>query len=433
MGWHLVVATNNRHKLVELQEIAQALAPDQLHFLPPETVLGTPWASVEESGTTLEENAYLKAVALFERVGQPVVADDSGLEVEALGGRPGVDSAHFAGSDAENRRALLDLLRDVPPERRRARFRTVLCYRDWLRTVCVEGIVTGWIALEERGEHGFGYDSLFIPDGEELTFAEMEPSQKNRISHRFRAVAALLKFLQRLEIEPEPTPGTSVGLVRLPPWLPWLLRVCGAAVRSDHAEQLGLAVEGALRAGMPVRALAEGLLQLWPFAGFPAAIEALQCAHSVCRRLGLAWQPPERLVQDDFGRREHGESLFVSVYRGQAERVRERLRELSPVLEDAVLRGAYGETLSREGLTLLERELAAVAMLVVGGWWRQAQSHLRALLSQGITPEQGEELLLVLRPLCSARQWERLQEEWQQAKLQYEREDASTPGAVSLT
>jgi XTP/dITP diphosphohydrolase len=197
MPWRLVLATNNPHKVRELREIAELYAPGQLELLLPEE-LSQPWEGIEEVGATLEENAYLKATALFERLWVPVVADDTGLEIEALGGLPGVRSARFVGSDAENRRAVLELLQDVPPERRRARFRTVLCYRDHLRTLCVEGICEGWIALQERGEHGFGYDPIFIPEGSEQTFAEMAPQEKNRISHRARALRALIAELRRL-------------------------------------------------------------------------------------------------------------------------------------------------------------------------------------------------------------------------------------------
>jgi XTP/dITP diphosphohydrolase len=412
MRWRLLVATNNPHKLRELQQIAALLAPGELEFFAPEVVLGVPWEGVEESGRTLEENAYLKARALFERVWQPVVADDSGLEVEALGGRPGVDSAHFVGSDAENRRAVLELLRGVPVAQRRARFRTVLCYCDQFRTVCVEGVVEGWIAESERGSHGFGYDAIFVPEESERTFAEMEPEEKNRRSHRARAVAALVEYLRRLDA-PEVT-AQEPEEVHLPAWLPELMRLCAAAAsQSPEVERYG---EEALRAGVPPQALHEALLQSALFAGFPAAIEALQTVAAVCRRYGFSW---EDAAEEGFGeagaaeRRERGRELFAKVYGEYAERVRERLRAGSPALEELVLRVAYGEVLSRPGLGLLEREWAAVAVLGVGGWWRQLRSHLRALRRLGVSAAQGEALLAVLQPFCSAPQWERLMAEWQ--------------------
>ncbi len=412
MGWRIVVATNNWHKLQEFQQIAAEVAPGELEFVAPEAVLGVPWQGSEESGGTLEENAYLKATALFERIYQPVVADDTGFEVEALGGRPGVRSARFVGTEAENRRAVLELLRDVPPERRTARFRCVLCYRDQLRTVCVEGIVEGTVALEERGEGGFGYDPIFLPRGYERTFGEMEPWEKNRISHRHQAILALLQFLRRLEQE-EGAEVPVVEQVQLPPWLPWLVRISAVAGQAEQGELLQELISQALRAGMPIRALAEGLLQVCLFAGFPAAIEALQLARTVCQRLGLVWETLEAETDDALAR---GQELFARVYGEQSERVRERLRQASPILEELVLRVAYGEVLARSELSPLERECAAVAVLASGGWWRQLRSHLRGMLRFGISPEQATEILEYLRPYCSPSSWERLQEEWQQAQ-----------------
>ncbi len=410
MGWRLVVATNNRHKLAELRSIAAMIAPGELEFLAPEEVLGSPWEGVEESGQTLEENAYLKATALFEQLYRPVVADDSGLEVDALGGEPGVRSARFAGSDADNRRALLERLSGVPPERRRARFRCVLCYRDWFRTVCVEGVVEGTIALEERGQRGFGYDPIFVPDGHERTFGEMEPWEKDRLSHRFHATVALLEFLRHLDEEEAELPPREIAL---PPWIPWLMRLSAVASRAEQTEQLEELLVGALRSGVPVRVVAETLLQLLLFAGFPAAIEALRCAQSVCQRLGLPWEAPEVDAADNG---QGGLELFERLYGEQSMRVRERLRQASPLLEALVLEVAYGRVLARSGLSLLERECAAVAALAVGGWWRQLRSHLRALLRLGIPPERCTELLAELRPYCNQQLWERLQVEWQEVQ-----------------
>ncbi|MCS7177037.1 MAG: RdgB/HAM1 family non-canonical purine NTP pyrophosphatase [Candidatus Kapabacteria bacterium] len=409
----IVVATQNPHKLRELQELASELAPGELEFVAPGQIEG--WDRVEE-GATLEENAYLKATALFERLWVPVVADDSGLEVEALGGKPGVHSAHFVGSDGENRRAVLELLQGLPKEQRRARFRTVLCYRDHLRTICVEGVVEGWIAFQERGHFGFGYDPIFVPEGEERTFGEMEPSEKNRLSHRYWAMQALLAELRRLWSDEAPEHREEcVSEQALPEWLPLLMRICAAAARPGQEEVLERELQRALQLGMPLNAVGEGLLQLCLFAGFPAAIEALQCAQRVCQQMGMVWEGPSEQLQSS--PEAIGVELFQRVYGEQADRVRERLRAAAPALEDMVLRVAYGSVLSRQGLELVAREATAVATLVaVGGWWRQVQSHLRALLRLGVTPQQGEELLRELQPFCSSAQWERLQEEWAQAR-----------------
>ncbi|HEX2038390.1 MAG TPA: RdgB/HAM1 family non-canonical purine NTP pyrophosphatase [Acidimicrobiales bacterium] len=153
---------------------------------------------VEETGSTLLENARLKARALVEATGEAAVADDTGLEVAALDGAPGVYSARYAGEGAtcdDNVAKLLDALRGSTD--RRARFRTVaLALFPDGREVAAEGVVDGTIAEARRGEGGFGYDPVFVPDdGDGRTFAELSPDEKNAISHRgraFRALAALL-------------------------------------------------------------------------------------------------------------------------------------------------------------------------------------------------------------------------------------------------
>lgn len=192
----LVCATANPGKVAELADL---LAPVADLLARPATV-----GAVEEDSGTLLGNARLKAAAVQaalvdDRAG--ALADDTGLEVDALGGRPGVDTAVFAGAgadDAANRRRLLDELASIrAPSQRSARFRTVMVVR-WSsgREVIAEGVCEGWIASEERGERGFGYDSVFIPaDGDGRTFAEMSLAEKQSISHRRRALDALLRQL----------------------------------------------------------------------------------------------------------------------------------------------------------------------------------------------------------------------------------------------
>ena len=182
----LVLATANAGKAAEIGEILGAAGievaprPDDL-------------ADVDENGATLEENARIKALAVVEATGEAAVADDTGLEVDALGGSPGVHSARFAGADAtpaDNIINLLDALAELPePESRTARFRTLALARfpDG-REVIAEGEVDGVIALAPRGEHGFGYDPVFVPlDGDGRTFAEMSRQEKEEVSHRGRA------------------------------------------------------------------------------------------------------------------------------------------------------------------------------------------------------------------------------------------------------
>ncbi|MEA3077144.1 MAG: XTP/dITP diphosphohydrolase [Actinomycetota bacterium] len=158
-------------------------------------------ADVEETGSTLEDNARLKARALVDATGLPAVADDTGLEVFALGGAPGVYSARYAGEDAtyaDNVAKLVSALDGV--DDRRARFRTVaLALFPDGREVVAEGVVDGVIAVAPRGEAGFGYDAVFVPaDGDGRTFAEMSSDEKHAVSHRGRAFRSLASRLGAL-------------------------------------------------------------------------------------------------------------------------------------------------------------------------------------------------------------------------------------------
>ncbi len=189
----LVLATANPDKVVEIA----AILGDGVDLVArPDSV-----PDVVEDGETLEDNARLKAVAIVEATGEAAVADDTGLEVDALDGAPGVYSARFAGEGAtyaDNVAKMLDALADTPePSARRARFRTVALARfpDG-REVIAEGVVDGWVATEARGAAGFGYDPLFVPDdGDGRTFAEMTPAEKHAVSHRGRAFRALREAL----------------------------------------------------------------------------------------------------------------------------------------------------------------------------------------------------------------------------------------------
>jgi XTP/dITP diphosphohydrolase len=159
---------------------------------------------IEETGATLEDNARLKAVAICSATGDAAIADDTGLEVDALGGAPGVRSARYAGEAAsygDNVAKLLSELAGVPPELRTARFTTVAVTRfpDG-REVAALGDVTGTIAEEARGREGFGYDPVFVPDeGDGRSFAEMTPREKHELSHRGRAFRTLADGLRIVE------------------------------------------------------------------------------------------------------------------------------------------------------------------------------------------------------------------------------------------
>lgn len=194
----IVLATNNRHKITEISDVLSGIITDaEIKLLTLDEVeLGD--LVIDETGRTLEENAYIKAQEVFRRTGLPSLADDTGLEVESLGGAPGVRSARYAGEnayDTDNRTKLLENLKDT--DARAARFRSVLCYMDNTRTFFAEGICSGNIAKAEAGSGGFGYDPIFIPDGYTLSFAEMSQEEKNAISHRGRAVSDLARKIEK--------------------------------------------------------------------------------------------------------------------------------------------------------------------------------------------------------------------------------------------
>jgi XTP/dITP diphosphohydrolase len=200
----LVLATANPDKAREITEVLRD-AGLGIELLPrPGDV-----DEVEEIGDTLEENARLKAVALCAATGLPALADDTGLEVDVLGGAPGVRSARFAGEDvtyADNVHKLLDVLREVPMAERGARFATVaIAHFPDGREIAAMGTVEGAIATEARGDGGFGYDPVFTPDeGDGRTFAEMSAAEKHAVSHRgraFRTLADGLRVVDALEAE----------------------------------------------------------------------------------------------------------------------------------------------------------------------------------------------------------------------------------------
>ena len=198
----LVLATRNAGKVDELEARLRGLGIG----LTSAGALGAP--DVEEDADTLRGNAEKKARALFAFSGRPSLADDTGLEVDALGGAPGVLSARYAGPEADaaaNRARLLSDLDGVAD--RAARFRTVLAYADDEGVRFFDGVCEGVITTDERGEGGFGYDALFRPaDGDGRTFAQMTLPEKNEISHRGRALDAFARWLAE---RPDPTgPGS---------------------------------------------------------------------------------------------------------------------------------------------------------------------------------------------------------------------------------
>ena len=191
MKKEILIATHNAHKKEEIQQIlgekftVTSLTDYNIHD------------EIVEDGNTFHANALIKAQYCFDTTGKPSLGDDSGLVVEALDRRPGIYSARYAGDHdfAKNMSKVLDELEGV--ENRKAYFVTVMCLVDENGTNYFEGRVYGNLTKEVRGEKGFGYDPIFIPDNYEITFAEMKAEDKNKISHRKKAIEQFLEFMEK--------------------------------------------------------------------------------------------------------------------------------------------------------------------------------------------------------------------------------------------
>ena len=189
----LVLATHNQGKVQELQAIISVA-------LPKVELVGYDGPEPVEDGTSFLANALIKARAAHELTGLPAIADDSGLAVEILGGSPGIFTAIWAGGkdNVANRRLLLAQLKDIAAEHRAASFVCTIAMVDDQGERSFSAVWPGSIAFEERGTHGHGYDPVFIPEGFEVTAAELEPEIKNALSHRAQAVSSLIEYLAYL-------------------------------------------------------------------------------------------------------------------------------------------------------------------------------------------------------------------------------------------
>lgn len=186
-----IFATNNKHKLSEIQSLAENSF--ELKSLADMNC----FEDIPETADTLEGNALLKAEFVYNRFGKSCFADDTGLEVEALNGQPGVYSARYAGNNHDFEANIDKLLVELAGKTNRtARFRTVIALIINNKALYFEGIVDGVITTERKGEKGFGYDPVFLPEGFDKTFAEMTLEEKNAISHRARAVNKLVEYLK---------------------------------------------------------------------------------------------------------------------------------------------------------------------------------------------------------------------------------------------
>lgn len=193
----IIAASKNKHKIEEMDAITRELG---MHILPRDEAGIPDDFEIEEDGQTFEENSFKKANEIMKLSGKTAIADDSGLEVEYLGGAPGIYSARFAGEDCTDKKnnvKLLTLLEGVPYKERKAKFVSVITvvFPNG-ETVVARGECPGHILMEPLGQNGFGYDPLFVPDGYQRTFAEFTNDEKNKISHRARALKKLSEMLK---------------------------------------------------------------------------------------------------------------------------------------------------------------------------------------------------------------------------------------------
>lgn len=194
MNKKIFIASKNKGKINEIRTIINHLGFEVFSLLDTPDINDIP-----ETGSTFEENAFIKAKSVYDIVKIPVLADDSGLEVDLLNGAPGIYSARFSGenaNDKKNNELLLNKLGDAEFKERTARFRCVLVYFDGINKRIFDGTCEGNIITYEKGSNGFGYDPLFMPAGYAQTFGELDNEVKNKISHRSKALQSFIKYVE---------------------------------------------------------------------------------------------------------------------------------------------------------------------------------------------------------------------------------------------
>lgn len=211
----IVISTGNQHKVDEIKSILKDLPFEVIS----KDQIGLKDIEIIEDGDTLEENSIKKAKALAEKTDYMVVADDSGLFVDALGGEPGVYSSRYGGEegdDIKNNEKLVRELKDIPLEDRTAYFKTIIALiKENKEVITISGECKGYIGFERKGNNGFGYDPLFIPEGFDKSFAELGEETKNQISHRAKALKNLKQLLFKLTKDENDENTSSI-------WYTWI-------------------------------------------------------------------------------------------------------------------------------------------------------------------------------------------------------------------
>lgn len=394
----VLLATTNVHKVEELQMLFRANGLD-VSLIPLSSLALD--ISIDETGATFEENAYIKAITLHRLTGMPVLADDSGLEIDALNGAPGVRSARFSGehaTDASNREAVRAELGRLGLNLSDARFRCVLCYVDGLRALFGIGISEGSISSDERGSNGFGYDPMFTPKEVNRRYAELTLEEKAQISHRGRAVNDLTVHL----IAIASNDGHAVSVDPLPV-NDALVMASVSAVMNDVAS-LRSTIRHFVRSYTDAIMLHEALLQLYLFAGFPVALEALAIADEECRAIlgPIEWPLADSYNEELF--RVRGEELCQRIYGNVYEKMIDKLRRITPELSSWMIVEGYGKTLSRPALPIVQRELCIVGILAALERENQLRSHIRGAFRVGATAADLSACADVVTELCGKRQ-----------------------------
>lgn len=393
MKHRIVIASGNRHKIAELQGLFASSGLPDVELVAMNELVGA--VEIDETGQTFQENAFIKAHTIHTMTGLPVLADDSGLCVDVLAGAPGVRSARYAGeraTDADNRQALRSSMHEVDANESAGQFVCVLWYVDHLRSFGIEGIVSGTVRTLEQGDQGFGYDSMFTPEGSELSYGLTSSAEKARTSHRARASEQMVRRLATLQHD-EP-PATDI---ENPVSTDDLCRLSVAVVRQDTS--LLRSIASGVADVDQARRVTEALLQSYLFAGFPAALDALGCVAELWSARGLSdTDSAEGYDAELFQHR--GEELCRSIYGSVYDKMMSRFESISPSMRSWMIIEGYGKTLSRGGLMPLERELCIICMLAALGRQSQLYSHVRGALAVGASSEQLRNCEHITAELC---------------------------------
>lgn len=380
MKQRIIVASGNAHKIAELQSLLREAI--DVDLIPMTDVVGK--IDIDETGATFEENAYIKASHIHAVTGLAVIADDSGLIVDALEGQPGVLSARYAGShatDADNRDLVASNLVARGLATSTGRFSCVLCYIDSQRTLFAEGHVEGTITATSSGQGGFGYDPMFIPDRYSQSYGDLPQSVKDATSHRSQAARKLASMIDELDND-APRPQD--------PCMTLLDGVCRASIYASKGELRNLrrVLEHWVVDDESATAAYEAMLQTYLFAGFPIGIEALTVLDGVLQERGLTSATKNIEPYDAAVFQERGVELCSSVYGSVYEKMMQRFTGISPEISLYTIIEGYGKTLSRPGLDGIMRECAIVCILATLGRRSQLVSHVRGARLLGANPEQ---------------------------------------------